>query len=73
MLSPILSVVAYGLAAAALVFPLPLGLASVMLGVVAMTTAGGRRRWTVMGAIAIAAGVLGTFAGIVIGLVITTP
>lgn len=73
MLSPILSIFAYVLAAVALVFPLPLGLAAVMLGAVAMVTARGRRVWTMMGAIAIAAGVAGTFAGIWIGMAITTP
>ena len=73
MLSPILSVFAYGLAAIALLFPLPLGLAAVMLGVVAMATARGKRRWVKMGAIAIAAGVAGTVAGVAIGMAITTP
>jgi Sec-independent protein secretion pathway component TatC len=73
LLSPLLSIVAYVLAAGALVFPLPLGLAAAMLGVVATVAAKGRRRWTMMAAIAIAAGVAGTAAGLWIGMAITKP
>jgi hypothetical protein len=68
-----LSLFAYVLAVGALVFPLPLGLAAVLLGVVATVAAKGQRRATILALGAVAAGLLGTAGGVWIGIAITAP